>query len=103
MKDLNAPRDIMLRRVQNPSAPSSEEVWQSLQEYRAGIPERLTCWKQAELTSQNPNTQVKQHEPSSCDNNPHLGECPYCDVTAQQIVLYPKLEKGLVMHKERHK
>ena len=66
MKDLN-PSITTLRRVRNPSAPSSEEVWQSLREYRAGIPERLACWKQAELASQNPNTQVEQHEPSSRD------------------------------------
>ena len=57
----------MLRRVRNPSAPSSEEVWQSLREYRAGVPERLVRWKQAELASQNSNAQVEQHELSSRD------------------------------------
>ena len=42
-------------------------MWQSLREYRAGIPERLARWKQAELASQEPFAQVEQHEPSSHD------------------------------------
>ena len=42
-------------------------MWQSLQEYCAGIPERLAHWKQAELVSQNQHAQVEQHEPSSRD------------------------------------
>ena len=68
MKDLNLSLHfITLRRVRNPSAPSSEEVWQSLREYRAGIPERLARWKQAELASQKPLAQVEQHESSSRD------------------------------------
>ena len=68
MKDLNPLlRFITLRRVRNPSAPSTEEVWQSLRDYRAGIPERLARWKQAELASQQPLAQVEQHEPSSRD------------------------------------
>ena len=62
----------MLRRVRNPSAPSSEEVWQSFREYRAGIPERLARWKQAELASQNTLAQVEQHEPSSRDKRLHM-------------------------------
>ena len=53
--------------MRNPSAPSSEEVWQSLRDYRAGIPERLAHWKQAELASQETLAQVEQHEPSSRD------------------------------------
>ena len=61
------PTIITLHHVRNPSAPSSEEVWQSLREYRAGIPERIARWKQAELVSHTPNAQVKQHEPSSRD------------------------------------
>ena len=68
MKDLNLSlRLITLRRVRNPSAPSPEEVWQSLREYRAGIPERRARWKQAELASQEPLAQVEQHELSSRD------------------------------------
>src|ERR1700761_1542301 len=63
---------ITLRRVRNPSAPSSEEVWQSLRDYRAGIPERLARWKQAELASQETLAQVEQHEPSSRDRWPGL-------------------------------
>ena len=42
-------------------------MWQSLREYRAGIPERLARWKRAELASQETLAQVGQHEPSSCD------------------------------------
>ena len=42
-------------------------MWQSLREYRAGIPERLARWRQAELASQETLAQVEQHEPSSCD------------------------------------
>ena len=42
-------------------------MWQNLREYRAGIPERLARWKQAELASQNQDAQVEQHEPSSRD------------------------------------
>ena len=57
----------MLCCVRNPSAPSSEEVWQSLRDYCAGIPERLAHWKQAELASQNLNAQVEPHKPSSHD------------------------------------
>ena len=57
----------MLRRVRNPSAPSTEEVWQSLRDYRVGIPERLARWKQAELASRETPAQVEQHEPSSRD------------------------------------
>ena len=68
MEDLNPLNSLTtLRRVRNPSAPSSEEVWQSLRDYRAGIPERLARWKQAELASQETNAQVEQHEPSSRD------------------------------------
>ena len=68
MKDPN-PLSLVntLRRVRNPSAPSSEEVWQSLREYRAGIPERLARWKQAELASQETLAQVEPHEPLSRD------------------------------------
>ena len=63
----------MLRRVQNPSAPSSEKVWQSLREYRAGTPERHARWKQAEQASQETLAQVEQHESSSRDTDglPH--------------------------------
>ena len=57
----------MLRRVRNPSAPSTEEVWQSLRKYRARIPERLARWKQAEQVSQETLAQVEPHEPSSHD------------------------------------
>ena len=68
MEDLNLSNLITtLRRVRNPSAPSSEEVWQSLRDYRAGIPERIARWKQAELASQETLAQVEQHEPSSRD------------------------------------
>ena len=68
MKDLNPRNSVTtLRRVRNPSAPSSEEVWQSLRDYRAGIPERLARWKQASLASQEPLAQVEQHESSSRD------------------------------------
>ena len=68
MKDLNPPNlDITLRRVRNLSAPSSEEVWQSLRDYRAGIPERLARWKQAELASRETLAQVEPHESSSRD------------------------------------
>ena len=69
MKDLD-PLNLLttLRRVRNPSAPSSEEVWQSLRDYRAGIPERLARWKQTELASQETLAQVEPHEPSSRDN-----------------------------------
>ena len=68
MKDLKSLESSnTLRRVRNPSAPSSEEVWQSLRNYRAGIPERLQCWKQAELASQENLAPVEQHEPSSHD------------------------------------
>ena len=68
MKDLNPLNPLTtLRRVRNPSAPSSEEVWQSLRDYRAGIPERLARWRQAELASQETLAQVEQHEPSSRD------------------------------------
>ena len=42
-------------------------MWKSLQDYRAGIPERQARWKQAELASQEPLAQVEQHEPSSRD------------------------------------
>ena len=42
-------------------------MWQSLQEYCAGIPERLARWKQAEQASQETTAQVKQHESSSRD------------------------------------
>ena len=42
-------------------------MWQSLREHRAGIPERLARWKQAELASQETLAQVEQHEPSSRD------------------------------------
>src|ERR1700761_7851126 len=56
-----------LRRVRTPSAPSSEEVWQSLREYRAGIPERRARWKRAAQASQESLAQVEQHKPSSCD------------------------------------
>src|ERR1700761_5896613 len=58
---------ITLRHVRNPSAPSSEEVWQSLRDYRAGIPERLARWKQAEQASQETLAHVEPHEPSSRD------------------------------------
>ena len=56
-----------LRRVRNPSAPSAEEVWQSLRDYRAGIPERQERWRQAALASQETLAQVELHEPSSRD------------------------------------
>ena len=42
-------------------------MWQSLRKYRAGIPERLARWKQAELASQESLAQVEQHESSSRD------------------------------------
>ena len=42
-------------------------MWQSLREHRAGIPERLAHWRQAEIASQNSNAQVEQHELLSCD------------------------------------
>ena len=42
-------------------------MWQSLREYRSGVPERLARWKQAELASQETFAQVEQHEPSSRD------------------------------------
>src|ERR1700761_3414266 len=58
---------ITLRRVRNPSAPSSEEGWGSLGDSGAGIPERLARWRQAELASQESPAQVEQHEPSSRD------------------------------------
>ena len=68
MKDPSPPLLFnTLRRVCNPSAPSSEEVWQSLRDYRAGIPERLARWKQAELASQETFAQVEPHESSSRD------------------------------------
>ena len=69
MKDLSPPNPLTtLRRVRNPSTPSSEEVWQSLREYRAGIPERQKRWRQAALASQETLAQVEQHEPSSRDS-----------------------------------
>ena len=67
VKDLEPNLVITLRRVRNPSAPSTEEVWQSLRDYRVGIPERLARWKQAEQASQESLAQVEQHEPSSRD------------------------------------
>ena len=68
MKDLNPLYHFTtLRRVRNPSTPSSEEVWQSLREYRSGIPERQRRWKQAKLASQETLAQVEPHEPSSHD------------------------------------
>ena len=72
MKDLNPPTSITLRHARNPSAPSSEEVWQSLQDYCAGIPERLERWKQTALTSQETSAQVEQHEPLSRDTTTAL-------------------------------
>ena len=65
----------MLRHVRNPSAPSTEEVWQSLREYRAGIPERLARWKQAEQASRETLAPVEQHEPSSRDIRDTLKHC----------------------------
>ena len=68
MRDLDPPSLVTtLRRIRNPSAPSSEEVWQSLRNHRAEIPERLARWKQASLASQGSSAQVEQHEPSSRD------------------------------------
>ena len=61
-----------------PSAPSSEEVWQSLQEYRAGIPERLARWKQAGQASQETLAQVEQHESSSRDSGASLAAVLPC-------------------------
>ena len=57
----------MLRCVRNPSAPSSQEVWQSLRDYRASLPERHEHWRQASLASQEPLAQVEQHESLSRD------------------------------------
>ena len=42
-------------------------MWQSLRDYRAGLPERLARWKQTEQASQETLAQVKQHELSSRD------------------------------------
>ena len=42
-------------------------MWQSLREYRSGLPERLARWKRAESASQETLAQVEQHEPSSRD------------------------------------
>ena len=68
MRDLNPPNlPTTLHRVRNPSAPSSEEVWQSLRDYRAGIPERQKRWRQAASASQETLAQAEQHEPSSRD------------------------------------
>ena len=54
----------MLRHVRNPSA---EEVWQRLQQHQKELPEIQGCWHKAYLASQETLTQVKQHEPLSCD------------------------------------
>ena len=67
MRDLCPIQHITLRRVRNPSAPSPQEVWQSLRDYRAGIPERQELWHQAALASQEQEAQVEQHELSSHD------------------------------------
>ena len=42
-------------------------MWQNLRDYRAGLPERLARWRQAELASQETLAQVEQHKPSSRD------------------------------------
>ena len=57
----------MLRCVQNPLAPSSQEVWQSLREHCTQIPKYQEHWHQAALASQEPIAQVKLHELSSHD------------------------------------
>ena len=58
----------MLRQVRNPSAPSSEEVWQQLRQHRAEIPARLEAQRtQTSIASLEPPAQVEQHEPSSRD------------------------------------
>ena len=69
MKDLN-PLNLptTLRRVRNPSAPSTEEVWQQLRQHRAEIPARLEAQRtRSTLAPQEPLAQVEQHEPSSRD------------------------------------
>ena len=58
----------MLRRVQNPSAPSPEEVWQHLWQHQAKIPKHLKAQRQkASFASQTLNAQVEQHKLSSRD------------------------------------
>ena len=42
-------------------------MWQCLREHQARIPEYQARWHQASLTSQEPEAQVEQHEPSSRD------------------------------------
>ena len=64
VKDLSPFESTMLLQVQKPSA---EEVWEQLHHRKAELPEIQDCWHKAYLTSQNPNAQVEQHEPSSCD------------------------------------
>ena len=59
---------ITLGRVRNPSAPSSEEVWQQLRQHRAEIPARLEAQRtRMSLASLKPPAQVEQHESSSHD------------------------------------
>ena len=57
----------MLCRLQNPSTPSTEEVWQCLRAARSELPQRQERWHQAYLMSQEPPAQVKQHKLSSHD------------------------------------
>ena len=74
MKDLNPLEPFTtLRQVRNPSAPSSEEVWQQLRQHRAEIPARLEAQQtRSTLALQEPLAQVEQHEPSSRDTEAHI-------------------------------
>ena len=54
--------------MRNPSAPSSEEVWQQLRQHRAEIPARLEAQRtRTSVASLESLAQVEQHEPSSRD------------------------------------
>ena len=68
MKDLNPSIVITLQHVRNPSAPSSEEVWQQLRQHRAEILARLEAQRtRSSLASLKSPAQVEQHKPSSRD------------------------------------
>ena len=84
-----------LRRVQNPSAPSSEEVWQQLRQHRAEIPAHLEAQRtRSSLVSLEPPTQVEQHEPLSRDMSAQDSGIVVIPMTSIHLVvlMFPEMQ-----------